>query len=441
MLLGPDCCDDVVLRLRAEDLFDTANQTLYREMVAMIQEGRALDVTLLVARLRRCGAYETVGGSAYLYQISQAVPNAAHAIYYADVVANHARMRALIQAGTEITRDGFDGLLDAEQATSQAEQRIFALRDHQIASEPVHVKEILYRCLDELDRRQRGEQVGRVLETGFDRLDATLAGGLRAGQLAIMAGRPSMGKTACATDIARHAASDGHLVLFISLEMSSQELGDRILIAHSGVDGHRVRSGTLSQQDKLRMVESAGQLASWDLHLEDNAGLQVHQISSVARRLARRQKKPLGLLVVDYLQLIEENRGGRDSREQEVSRNSRALKRLSKELDCPVLCVAQLNRKADDVGNHRPKLSHLRESGAIEQDADVVMFVHREEYYLHGEEAREKEGQAEIIVAKNRNGPQADVEVRWDKRSMRFQDLAPERLQDFDDYNDDRRFP
>jgi replicative DNA helicase len=229
-------------------------------------------------------------------------------------------------------------------------------------------------------------------------------------------------------------------VLFISLEMSSQELGDRILIAHSGVDGHRVRSGTLSQQDKLRMVESAGHLASWDLYLEDNAGLQVHQISSVARRLARRQKRPLGLLVVDYLQLIEENRGGRDSREQEVSRNSRALKRLSKELDCPVLCVAQLNRKADDVGNHRPKLSHLRESGAIEQDADVVMFVHREEYYLHGEEAREKEGQAEIVVAKNRNGPQADVEVRWDKRSMRFQDLAPDRLQEFDDYNDDRRF-
>jgi replicative DNA helicase len=349
-------------------------------------------------------------------------------------------MRALIQAGTEITRDGYDGLLDAEQATSQAEQRIFALRDRQTASDPVEIKEVLHRCLDELDRRQRGEQVGRVLETGFSDLDATLAGGLRAGQLAIMAGRPSMGKTACATDIARHAAREGHLVLFISLEMSSQELGDRLLVAHAGVDGHRVRSGTLSQQDKLRMVESAGELASWNLYLEDNASLQVHQISSVARRLARKQKQPLGLLVVDYLQLIEENRGGRDSREQEVSRNSRALKRLSKELDCPVLCVAQLNRKADDVGNHRPKLSHLRESGAIEQDADVVMFVHREEYYLHGEEAREKEGQAEIVVAKNRNGPQADVEVRWDKRSMRFQDLAPERLQEFDDYNDDRSF-
>lgn len=441
MLIGPDCCDDVVLRLRAEDFFDTANQTLYGQIVEMVQEGRALDVTLLVARLKQKNVFEIIGGSAYLYKISQAVPNAAHAVYYADLVADHARMRALIVAGTEIVRDGFDGILDAEQATTQAEQRIFALRDHQTASEPVHIREILHRCMDELDRRQNGEQIGRVVPTGFSPLDATLAGGLRAGHLVIMAGRPSMGKTACATDIARHAAgSCGELVLFVSLEMSAQELGDRILIAQSGVDGHRVRSGTLSNADKLKMIEAAGELASWNLHIEDNATLQVHQISSVARRLARKQKQPIGLVVVDYLQLIEENRGGRDSREQEVSRNSRAFKRLAKELNCPVVCVAQLNRKTDDAGNHRPKLSHLRESGAIEQDADVVMFVHREGYYLHGDEAREAEGKAEIIVAKNRNGPQADVEVRWDKRGMRFQDLAPERFSEFDDYNDDRAF-
>lgn len=441
MLLSPDCCDDVALRLKAEDLFDTANQTLYEHMLAMVQGGKRLDVTLLVDRLKRNGAYETVGGAGYLYRIGQAVPNAAHAIYYADVVANHARMRALIQAGTEITRDGFDGMLDAEQATTQAEQRIFALRERHTTKEPVLIREVLHRCMDELDRRQSGEQIGTVVETGFSELDAVLAGGLRSSQLAIMAGRPSMGKSAAATDIARHAARSGKLVFFVSLEMSAQELGERILIAESGVDGHRVRNGTLSNADKLKMVESAGAVSDWKLHIEDDASLQVAHISSLARRLARKQKQAVGLLVVDYLQLIEEEQITHENRQREVARNSRALKRLAKELDCPVLCVAQLNRKTDDAGSHRPRLSHLRESGAIEQDADIVMFVHRESYYLHGDEAREKEGQAEIIVAKQRNGPQADVELLWDKRGMRFLNKAPERFQEFDDYNsDDRTF-
>lgn len=424
-LLAPDAIDDVALALDARDFFDEGNRVLYENMHAMYQDGKPVDVTLLCDRMKRAGVWEVVGGASYVAKVGQAVANAAYARHYAAIVADHAKRRAMIQAATSILRDAYeDGDIDA--IVSNAEEMIFAVREHRSANETVEIRTIIDRRIDELDKRLRGDETDSVVPTGFSQLDATLAGGFRPGQLIVVAARPSMGKSALTTDVCRHVAESGRLVLFVSLEMSSDELGDRVLVSESAVDGHRMRTATLSAENRSDVLRAAARVSAWKMHVQDDANLRPSAIASFSRRLARRAKMTLGLLAVDYLQIMEAGDDrSRDGREREVASNARALKRLAKELGCPVLCVAQLNRKVEDRADHRPKLSDLRESGAIEQDADVVLFVHREEYFLTGEAAEQAEGKAEIIVAKQRNGPApATVELRWDKRSMRFQNLA-----------------
>lgn len=442
-LLSPDAIDDVSLILEGRDFFDEANRLLWEHMHAMHQDGRAIDTALLCDRLKKANVWETVGGTAYLYRVGQSVPNAANARYYAQIVADHGKRRALISASTDTLCDSYEERSDVDDLVTAAEERIFAIRERRSTSETLEIRQVVDKCLDELDKRLSGEQSTTIVPTGFSALDATLAGGFRPQQLIVVAARPGMGKSAFATDVCRHVCSSERLALFISLEMSARELGDRVLIAESGVDGHRMRNATLSADDRRRVVEACGTVSQWSLHIQDDPGMRAAAIASVSRRLARRAKKPLSLLVVDYLQQMDSDDGEkRDGRERAVAANSRALKRLSKELDCPVLCVAQLNRKVEDRAGNVPKLSDLRESGAIEQDADVVLFVHREEYFLTGEAAEQAAGKAEIIVAKQRNGPTGTIDLRWDKRSMRFQNVAPDRLQEFDDYNRDeeRRF-
>jgi replicative DNA helicase len=279
----------------------------------------------------------------------------------------------------------------------------------------------------------RGEQTQDAVDTGFTELDR-LMGGLHNSELVILAARPSMGKTAFAMNIAEYVAVElRRPTLFVSLEMSSVELADRLLCSAAQVDGHRLRNGTLSNADKLRLVEKAGEISLAPLFVDDSPSRTVSEIAAATRRIKRREGG-LGLVAIDYLQLIEPDNPD-DSRQEQVARIARRLKGLAREMKVPVLCLAQLNRQAEDTRDHRPRLSHLRESGAIEQDADVVMFVHREEYFLRGEEQKEHEGTAEIIIAKQRNGPVGEVELRWEKKFTRFQNLAPERLQEFDNYN------
>jgi replicative DNA helicase len=288
--------------------------------------------------------------------------------------------------------------------------------------------------MDRLDARMRGEQTQDAIDTGFSDLDA-LMGGLHNSELIILAARPSMGKTAFAMNIAEYAAmAVGRPVLFVSLEMSGVELADRLLCSVARVDSHRLRNGTLANSDKLRLVETASEISKAPLYVDDSPSRTVSEISAAARRIKRREND-LGLIVIDYLQLIEPDNPN-DSRQEQVAKIARRLKGLAREAKVPMLCLAQLNRQAEDSRDHRPRLSHLRESGAIEQDADVVMFVHREEYYLRGEEQKEHEGLAEIIISKQRNGPVGDVELRWEKKFTRFQSKAPERLEEFDQYND-----
>jgi len=433
ILLLPETCDEVSLVLRPDDFFDEANRCLFTHMQAMHDAGGKIDVTLLVDRLKKSGHYETIGGAAYLYKISQAVPNAAHARYYAGIVREKSTLRSLINASTEILRQAYEEQHEARHLVSEAEQKIFSILDHRSASSVNSIRDILHQAMDRLDARMRGEQTQDAVDSGFMELDR-LTGGLHNSELVILAARPSMGKTALAMNIAEYVAVElRRPTLFVSLEMASVELADRLLCSAAQVDGHRLRNGTLSNADKLRLVEKAGEISQAPLFVDDSPSRTVSEIAAAARRIKRREGG-LGLIAVDYLQLIEPDNPD-DSRQEQVARIARRLKGLAREAEVPVLCLAQLNRQAEDTRDHRPRLSHLRESGAIEQDADVVMFVHREEYYLRGEEQKEHEGLAEIIIAKQRNGPVGEVELRWEKKYTRFQNLAPERLQEFDDYN------
>ena len=433
ILLMPEACDEVSLILRPDDFFDEANHCLFTHMREMHDAGGKIDVTLLVDRLKTAGHYETIGGGAYLYKISQAVPNAAHARYYAGIVREKSTLRALITASTEILRQAYDQRQDSRQLVSAAEQSIFSIVDQRAASSVNSIRDILHIAMDRLDARMRGEQTQDAVDTGFTDLDR-LMGGLHNSELVILAARPSMGKTAFAMNIAEYVTVElRRPTLFVSLEMSSVELADRLLCSAAQVDGHRLRNGTLANTDKLRLVEKAGEISLAPLFVDDSPSRTVSEIAAAARRIKRREGG-LALIAIDYLQLIEPDNPD-DSRQEQVARIARRLKGLAREMKVPVLCLAQLNRQAEDTRDHRPRLSHLRESGAIEQDADVVMFVHREEYYLRGEEQKEHEGTAEIIISKQRNGPVGEVELRWEKKFTRFQNLAPERLQEFDNYN------
>ncbi|MCA9123283.1 MAG: replicative DNA helicase [Planctomycetales bacterium] len=433
IMLSPEACDDIALTLRPDDFYDDANRKLFEHMLAMHDEGRKIDSTLLVEKLKLAGDMERIGGVAYLARVAKSVPNAAHAIYYATIVREKATYRALIDASTEILREAYEENHEAKHLLGQAEQKIFGILDSRGTSNVASIRDILHEAMDRIDARMKGEHTEGGVESGFTDLDGLL-GGLHNSELIILAARPSMGKTAFAMNIAENVALKLFApVLFVSLEMSSIELADRLLCSAARVNGHRLRNGTISSEDRQRLVQQASEISQAPLFVDDSPSRTVSEISAAARRIKRREGR-LGLIVIDYLQLIEPD-NQKDPRQEQVAKIARRLKGVARELEVPVLCLAQLNRQAEDSKDHVPKLSHLRESGAIEQDADVVMFVHREEYYRRGEEAAEVAGQAEIIIAKQRNGPVGNVDLVWRKDFTRFEDKAPDRLQVFDNFN------
>jgi replicative DNA helicase len=433
MMLLPDVVDDVVMLVRAAEFYDDAHQRIFTHLVEMHEQGKKIDLTLLRDRLMAAGDFERIGGVAYLGKLINAVPNAAHAAYYAEIVRAKATYRSMIQAGTEIVRDAYHEAQPAQQLLSQAEQRIFSILDDRSQKAFTPLKDLLHQSLDRIEARQSGTHAAGGCESGFDRLDEQTSG-LHDGELIVLAARPSMGKTAFALNIAANVAIRQLVpTLFVSLEMSAIELTDRLLCAEARVNSHRVRAGTLSIDDVKTLTETAAKISLCPFFVDDSPSRTVTEIAAAARRILRREGK-LGLIVIDYLQLIEPD-NPRDPRQEQVSRMTRRLKGLAREMKVPIVCLAQLNRQTEAGKDNIPRLSHLRESGAIEQDADVVMFVHREEYYHHGEAKKDFEGKASIIVAKQRNGPVGDVELAWFKEFTRFDNLAAERFSAFDSYN------
>jgi len=436
LLLDPNLCDDVALILRADDFYADANQKLYARILAMHDEGSRIDATLLVERLTQAGDLEAVGGPAYLAEVLHSVPYAANAVYYAEIVRDKATLRALIHASTEILRDAYEPTLEPRELVSRAEEQIFAVHDQRSTDQIITIQDLLVEAFDRIDKRlEHKEGVG--VPTGFQDLD-NLTGGLHDSELVVLAARPSMGKTALATNIAEYVTIEANVpTLFVSLEMARLELAQRMLCSQGRIDANKFRSGYLSKEDRTKLIEASAKLGKASMYVDDTPARTCTEIAACARRLKR--KKGLGLIVIDYLQLIQPD-DPRDPRQEQVAKMARRLKGLARELKIPVLCLAQLNRQTEQgKETHRPRLSHLRESGAIEQDADVVMFIHREEYYYTREEAQEKgiAGQADVIVAKQRNGPTGDIKLAWFDKHTRFENLSQKPYEEFGEYQEE----
>lgn len=433
IVLRPDVCDEVVMVLRPDDFYDDAHRKLFEHMLEMHDAGRKIDVPLLVENLKRGGVYETIGGAPFLARVVDSVATAAHVNYYADIVRHDATCRSLINSCTEILQEAYTPNSNAQELLGRAEQRIFSILERGNSASLSDIRDILHDAMDRIDARMKGEHLAGGVETGFTEFD-NLTGGLHNSELVILAARPSMGKTALAMNIAEHVALKVKSpVLFVSLEMSSIELADRMLCSVSEVNGARLRNGTISKDDRRRLVETASSMSECPLFVDDSPSRTVSEIAAAARRVKRREGA-LGVIVIDYLQLIEPDNSN-DPRQEQVAKMARRLKGLAREVDVPVLCLAQLNRQAELAKENRPRLSHLRESGAIEQDADVVMFVHREEYFRTAEEREQFAGQAEIIIAKQRNGPIGEIELVWRKEFTRFGNPAPQHYDEFDSFD------
>ncbi len=433
ILMKPDVCDDVALVIRPEDFADEAHQILYRHLLELHDGGKRIDTTIVLERLRSQGDSDRIGGAAFLAEVLETVPHAAHAVHYAQIVRDKSLLRSLIDAGTDILRDAYDATDEPRQLLARAEEKIFAILERRASADAKPIAAVLEDAMVRMDARMKHEHAIGGVETGFTELDA-LSGGLHDSELVILAARPSMGKTAFAMNIAEHVAFVvKRPVLFVSLEMACIELVDRLLCSSAQVNGHRLRNGTISKEDRRRLVEKMDEISSAPLFIDDTPGRTLTEIAAVARRL-KRKEQGLALIVIDYLQLIEPD-NPRDPRQEQVARIARRLKMMARELEVPVLCLAQLNRQAEASRDNRPRLNHLRESGAIEQDADVVMFVHREEYYqATAEEKEHVKGKAEIIVAKQRNGPTADIHLLWQQDYTRFVNLEHRQYDEFEQF-------
>ena len=361
ILLMPEVCDDIA-SLRPDDFYDDANRKIYEIMRDMHDNGDKIDITLLVSRLRTAGQYDTIGGAAYLAKLSSSVANAAHAVYYAGIVTEKAVYRKLIESSTEILRDSYEQSSSARELCAQAEQKVFAIMDGRSSQAVQTISDVLHQAMDRMEARLNDDYLDGSVEAGFSRFDE-MTGGLHGGELIILAARPSMGKTALAMNVGEHVAiSQRSPVLFVSLEMSGIELADRMLCSLARVNGHRLRNGTISSDDRDRLIRKANEISQAPLFVDDSPSRTVSEIASAARRIKRREKA-LGLIIIDYLQLIEPD-NSKDPRQEQVAKIARRLKGLARELQVPLLCLSQLNRQAEDSKDHRPKLSHLRESGA-----------------------------------------------------------------------------
>ncbi len=421
LLLKPDVCDDVASIVRRNDFYDEAHQVLFEQLITMHNDGRRVDISLLVERLKKNNLLDHVGGMAYLAKLVESVPHAAHAVDYARAISDHASRRELIDVSTSILQQAYDSPAETRELVAEAEQKVFSILDSRHSSNLLTMNDMVMSAIERLDLQMKGQHQSGI-STGYPDLDK-MTGGLHKNEFDVLAARPGMGKTALALNIAKRVAlDDGIPVLFVSLEMAATELVNRILCSIAEIDGQQLRLGSLSSKAQARFVEVASQISKCPLFVDDTPTRSVLDIAAAARRIKRQSGEDgLGLIIIDYLQLVEPD-NARDPRHEQVAKIARRLKTLARELSVPVLCLAQLNRQTESGSDNRPKLRHLRESGAIEQDADMVMFVHREEYYHSSEEnaADGAEGQTELILAKQRNGPTGVVKLLWQRNFMRF---------------------
>jgi len=413
---------DVIEIVSANDFYRTAHQKIFAAITDLFDKGEPVDLVTLANRLKEKGQLEEIGGGTYLARLVDTVPLAVNAQHYAQIVYDKAALRRLIEKANAIVKRCFDERGEVDDIIDFAEASVFEISDKKSQQAFYPLSKIILGNIETLEEKQGNRSLVTGVATGFTHID-NLTSGLQRSDLIILAARPSMGKTALALNIARNAAVDANIpVAVFSLEMSKEQLSLRMLCAEARIDSSRLRGGFFSMEDWHRLTDAAGILSESPIFIDDSPSLSAMDIRAKARRL--KLDKNIGLVIIDYLQLMQGRRTA-ERRDLEISEISRSLKALAKELDLPVLALSQLNRMLEQRTDKRPRLSDLRESGALEQDADVVAFIYRDEVY-NREEDNPSKGVAEIILAKQRNGPTGDVNLTFLNSYTRFENIAAE---------------
>ena len=424
ILIEPQVIGDVIFIVRkGDDFYKPANGAIFNAMVELYDRNSSLDIVQLNQLLVDRNALDAVGGLDYLVQLANAVPSASNATHYARLVREKAMIRQLIAAAGDILYEAYHSPEASQLILDRAESMIFqiAQQSEQATIESLH--DLIKQTMERIEANLGNELTG--IPSGFRELDS-MTTGLQSGEMIIIAARPSMGKTALALNIAENMAMRGHAVGVFSLEMGKQQLVQRLLCARSGIDSQRLRRNMLKEQEFRALMAACDELQQAPIYIDDTPGLSMLQLRAKARRMSA--KHQIKAIVIDYLQLM--SAGGRvESRQIEVSEISRSVKAMARELRVPVICLSQLNRAAETREGHRPRMSDLRESGSIEQDADVIMLLHREDYYHKDdpewvEDNPDKMGVAELILTKQRNGPTGTIKLSWISQSTRFRDYA-----------------
>jgi replicative DNA helicase len=409
--------------LDSRDFFRDAHRRIFDKMVVLSERGDAIDFVTLKDELARGGELEEVGGPAYIASLADGVPRSANVEYYAKIVKEKSTLRSLIHSANKIMVEAYEAEDDPDLILDEAERAIFAIAEDRIRAGFVPLRDLVQSSFATIEKLQQHKGTVTGVPTGFVDLDE-MTSGLQPSDLVLVAARPSMGKTSFVLNIAQHVGTSTDMTVgFFSLEMSKEQLFMRLLTAEARIDAHRFRTGHLNEKDYGRLSHALGTLAEAKVYVDDTASLGVLEMRAKARRL--KAEHGLHLLIIDYIQLMQ-GRGRFESRQAEIASISRSLKGLAKELHVPVVALSQLSRASETRADHRPQLSDLRESGALEQDADVVMFIYREEQYrdADGNQNTEAEGTAEIIVGKQRNGPVGTAKLAFIKEHTRFENLA-----------------
>ena len=423
-LLGAVLIDDEVIAdaselVNAKDFYDKRHAIIYSGMMRLYERHKPIDLLTLTDELKKKKELETVGGSAYLTELTNYVPTAANATSYAEIVEAKAIRRRLIKAGTEIGEMGFDEDASTQDLLGKAEAELFSVSDQSLKQDLVSIESILTESFDRIEELHRNKGQLRGIRTGYRDLD-NMTAGLQRSDLIILAARPAMGKTTLVTNLAYNVATIAKQpVLFFSLEMSKEQLIDRMLADASGVDSWNIRTGNLSDEDFSKISEAMGEMAEAPIYIDDTPGLSVLEMRTKARRAAHDQ--PLGLIIVDYLQLLQASGNHNGNRVQEVSEISRGLKLIARELNVPLIALSQLSRTVESRTPPIPQLSDLRESGSIEQDADIVSFIYRPGYYEP--DNPDVANITDLIIAKHRNGPVGKVQLYFHPERLRFMSL------------------
>ncbi len=418
MLLEKDAIYKGAELLRPEDFYREAHRIIFEVVVYLANKGEPVDIITVSEELKQRGLLDKVGGPAYLTQLANFVPTAANVEYYANIVAEKSLLRSIISVATNIVKMGYEGTEEVDVILDRAEKEIFEISQKRNTKGFVSLRSILVETFERIEKLYESKGGVTGLPTGYPDLDR-LTAGFQPSDLIILAARPSMGKTTFALNLASYAAVELKIpVIIFSLEMSKEQLALKLLCSEAGVDNQRIRTGTLRDDDWPRLSHALGRLSDAMLFIDDSPGISAMEIRAKARRI--KAEHGLGLVIIDYLQLMQ-TRSRSENRQQEVSEISRSLKALARELDVPVIALSQLSRAVEQRADKKPGLADLRESGSLEQDADIVCFLYREDYY---NPETDRKNITELIIAKQRNGPVGSVDFYFQKEFSKFQSLA-----------------